>query len=452
MTQVFRSIAHGSAVITASRLLLKVLALGSYYIILRKLSLHDYGIVTLALSISGPVLAISGLGLDDLVFANGARARGEKRFGEYQATIRGFLAVKFVLVIALTLMLIWVQTLLGQKYQDLLAQFFLPLLCWIWVTNIRGFFDAYVQMCEEFSVYARASIVESIIRLILVVGFFLFWEINIATVLWAYVLSKALGSAEVILAVFRHKFASVALHASLIAYVRFVREKGAWEIARMLVGQLLSNLGQWLLGIMVSVEAVALMSFATTLNSIVTQLSPFKQVLLPVMARLSAEAGSASLVARRMSKYGMWLAVVVVCVSAVVAPIGVAWMVPKYLPAIPLFYLAMVSQLINATTMSHGSLMYAYNEQRYLLGLSLFGTLSSFTLLPALTWTMGAYGVLIENHVSTIVIAWLRERRLRSKYGVSTFRIQDLWHWTEEDRTTLLRVIAAVRTRVRSRL
>lgn len=451
MNNVFSSIATGSVVITASRFVLKLLSFLSYILVLKQLSLHDYGVVSLALTISGPVLALSGLGLDDLLASNGARARGENKLKEFLPTIRGFLYIKFVIVLAITIAIAFGRSLLGDKYRDLLEQFFIPLIAWVWIVNIRWVADMLLQMTERFTRYAKANIIENSTRLVVVIGLYAADRITIATVIWSYVVAKLIASIftwEVVIRMFGR---GVGVIKPLKDYFSFIRHKGFWEIIRMQVGSLLSGVGLWIVGFMLGLEAVAIYSFALTMNSLVSQMTPFKQILSPIMARLSPEAGASSFTARRMAKYSFWLAALLIPVSMIGAPIGISLFVPKYGPALSVFYLMVWSQLIVAATVSHAPFMYAKNEQKYLLGLSMFGTISAVTLAPLLIWLTGLYGAVLENHLSGVIIAWLRERRLRKKFSITTFRFGDLLVYDQADREFIQRFKEFVRLKVKSK-
>lgn len=450
MKNVFQSIATGTIVISLSRIVLKGLSLVSYLLVLQQLSLREYGIVSLALSVSGPVLAFSGLGLDDLLFANGARARGEKTLPEFLPTIRGFIFTKFGIVVVVTVVLVFIRSLLGQNYRDLFEQFFIPLIVWIWVTNVRGLADGLLQMHENFKRLAAANVIENVLRLAIVVGLAATHRISISTVIWSYVLAKIISSVVAIAPVADIARGALRFRQSMMAYLRFIKHKGFWEIIRMQIGGIFSGIGQWIIGFLLGLEAVALFAFVSTMNSFVAQFTPFRQILYPIMSRLSPESGATSFTARRMSKYAFWLAVLLIIVAAIGAPIGLTLFLPKYLIALPYFYLLLPTQLLNAATSSHGPLMYARNEQRFLLGLSLFGTISSVTIAPALMLVFGLYGAILENHLSTFIIAWLRERRLRRRHDIQTFVLRDVLTYDDFDRQAIHRFVAFIKTKVRA--
>lgn len=432
-----------------SRVILKVFSFVSFYLIITGLSLRDYGLVTLALSVSGPVLALSGLGLDDLVTAQGARARGEKRWADFAPIYGGFAIVKVLSTAAIIGLLFWFRELLGGQYRDLLDQFFAPLIVWIGVASIRALLDSTLQMEERFGWFARANILENAVRLVIVAGLFFTHAISVPTLLWAYVAAKATGAVLISPALFRVTFISVRFTAMIRAYVRFMVGQGKWEVFRTLAGNLFSGINQWIVGLILGLEAVALLSFATTMNSFLAFLLPFRQILFPIMARLSSESKTSSFVARRMSKYSVWLNFGIVLVAGIAAPFVVALFAPQYSASVPIFWLLSLSQILNAISTSHGTLLYALGEQKFLFQISLLGTLSAFTVLPLLTWLLWVYGAVLESHLSTGLLIWLRERRLRKRHQVTTFAFGDLFVLDEFDRVAMKRLRSAVLQRLK---
>ncbi len=439
MNNVYRDIAKGSAIIMVSRIILKLFSIGSYFLILRELSFKDYGFVTLALSISGPTLALSGFGLDDLLLARGARARGEGHYKNFSSILGGFVMVRIIMLGLITYLLLVVNNLLGEQYQAVISKYFWPAVIWIWIVNLRWICDGLTQMFENFKRFSVANVMESAMRAGFILILFFWGQLNISTVLWAYVVSKGLPMLF-LFPVLQKLGGNWSLWAKFKAFYQFIKENGAWETVRMLSGSLLSGVGQWIIAGLLGLEAVAVFSFATSLNSLLAQFSPFRQLLYPIISRLSFQSDKISEVARRMSKYTFWLAGLLIISAALGAPLGVWLLAPKYLSSLPAFYLLMLSQLTSAITVSHGPLMYSLNEQKYLLKLSLLGTLSSITVLPIFIWTMGVFGAILENHFSTLLIAWLRERKLRNKYKIKTFVLKDLFVFGSEDKLAVKKI------------
>ncbi len=444
MDNSFQSIASSSVTITISRAVLKVFGAVAVFLTLRELTMVEYGTVSLALSVSGPVLALSGLGLDDLVMAAGARARGENAFQKFLPLYAGFSYFKILSTMVLVAGSFWLRQFFDANQQLLINTFFLPLSIWIAIVSFRGLIDSTLQMLEKFKVFAQASVAEQAVRLVIVLGLFFFHQITLANVIWSYVIAKCIATLFLFPFVVR-TFPFVPLGQAFSAYFHFIRKKAFWETARSVFGNLLSSVDQWMVGLMLGLESVGILSFAVTLNSLLAQVLPFKQVLYPFMARLSPDKEASSSVARRMSKYSVWGSLLIMLGAAMVFPIVLPFILPAYVPAIPLFLFLSLSQLMTGVSASHGSLMYAFQEQKYMFAISWVNTISALTLLPLCIFFFGVYGAVLERHLSSSLIIWLREHRLRKKHHVTTYWLPDMIQFDRFDRTTLQRFFGYVR-------
>lgn len=450
MSGIFRSVFHGSAVITISRIVLKAFSFVSYLLTLRALSVGEYGMVALALSLSGPILALSGLGLDDLLMAQGARARGEKRFSEFLPVYSGFAMAKLiitVLVVAIAIgFLLFAPNFFNPSQLALIQRFFWPLLAWVTITNVRVLIESALQMFERFGTLARVMMFENFSRMCMVIGLFATHRITVTSVIWTYVLAKVISTAFALPIL--GKLRPTGWIAAGKRYLSFVMTQGKWEVLRSFFGNMFSGVDQWVVGIILGVEAVGILSFASQMNSLLSQALPFRQVLFPILSRVSGQSKTSSFVSRRIAKYSFWLNGIVMIAAFIAGPILIRFLVPQYGIAFPIFVFLSFAQLLNAMSTAHGSLFYALNEQKFLLGLSLLGTVSSLTILPALTFFLGIYGAVLERHVSSAIIIWIRERRLRKRHKIDTFRFRDLVSWDAYDRQIVARMIEATRSRL----
>lgn len=445
MSGVFQSILKGSVVITVSRAVLKVFSGISYFLVLRELSVGSFGVVSLALSVSGPALAICGLGLDDMVISQAARARGAGTFEAFKGVLRGYAAFRFAALAVLLAGIVAFAPLLSDKYQEVFRQFQLPLLCWIALNVLRVLVDGLQQMQEKFGALARANVLETFSRLVVVLALFASHRIDIPNVIWSYVVAKAVGTAVLLpgLAV----LGGGGVRSGAVRFFRFVADGGTWEIFRNFTGTFFSSIDQWVVGIFLGAESVGLLSFASSLNSMLAQALPFRQVLFPILSRLSNEARTSSFVSRRIAKYSAWLNAGVVLAAIAAAPYAVAWFMPGYREAVPVFQFLSIAQVLSALTVSHGTLLYALREQRFLFLVGLVGTASALTVLPLLTRSFGVMGAVAERHLSSLAIIVLRERRLRRRHGIVSFDLGDLRVFDAFDRRVVGRLREVVRTR-----
>lgn len=444
MPRIFRSILGGSAIIVFEKTVSRALSLVALWVVTQGLSRTDYGVVVLALSVSGPVLVLGGLGLDESVLAAGARLRGKGQAEDAARLFSGFAFMKLTVSAVVIVSLFWVKNLLGETYRPVLEGFLLPLQVWIALTAVRTLQDTALQMQERFAWSSFGLVLETFGKLAVLAVLFFQHTVFVPTVIWAYVAGKALAALVTAPALFafvpRYGIAS-----SLRSLRDFVRGQGKWEVVRMSVGSFFSGLDQWIIGIFASLEAVAIYSLASTMRSVIQQLLPFRQILFPMLARMSRERHATSFVARKMAKYGIWLNTLIILVAIALVPPVVRILFPDYLLAIPVFYALLPTLLLNAAGMGQTPVLLALGEQRYQFGLSMLSTVSGLTLLPLLTWRFGIFGAVGEQILSTAAMVVMRERRL-AKRGVRTFSPMDVAIVDDFDRSTYRRVFETLRS------
>lgn len=449
MGKVYSSIVRGTVFITASRILTRVISFVSLFLVTSALSRQDYGMVVLALTISGPVLVIGGLGQDDTIMSYGARMIGEKKEEEATCVFKGYVIVKLGVSVLAILFLAFVKTLLGQKYAVILDQFLLPLQLWIILTVISTLADSVLQMRENFFWYAATDVCESLVKFFTVCLLYFTHTLSVSTILWAYVFGK-IASILCAFPSFKYLFPKKQhIVVSIRAFANVVRTRGKWEVVRAGVGQLFSNTDVWFMSAILGLESVAIYSMASTMNSVLTSLLPFRQVVFPVLSRMSADHHAGSIVAKRMAKYSIWLNILLISISVIIVPPVVHIFYAKYVSAIPVFFFISLTLLLNAISTSHGPMLFAYGEQKFLLMLSAISTVMGLTVFPVLTLALGLYGAVFEHHLSTGITVWLRERHLRKKHHMTTFLWRDAFVFDTFDRELIKRVYTSIRSHIR---
>lgn len=447
MGKLFSSIARGSVWVTASKIGARAFSLVSLWLVTATLSRTDYGVVVLALTVSGPVLVLGGLGLDDVMLAATSRLRGEGKKTDADFLLQAFAVIKAAVTATVILLLIPAPSLLGAKYQPILSSFLLPLQCWVGLSAIRTLLDTRLQSLERFGAVSMATVLETAGKLgALGVFFFVTGSLSVPAVVWAYVAGKVVALAPGLTAA-ASLWPRQGLRLPFRMYRDFIARQGLWAMAQSFVGSLFSGVDIWALGLIAGLDAVALYSLAVSMRSVVLQAVPFRQVLFPILSRMSVERDAASFVAQRMTKYSVWMGCLLAAIAAVVVPSVVQVFFPKYISAIPLFFFLLPSLVTNALGGGHAPLLYALKEQPFLFRLALGGTLSSLTVLPLLAWKFGPYGAALESYISTGFIAWAREMRVRG-HGIRTVSFIDLVRIDDYDRNVIRRVTAEFRRRL----
>lgn len=443
MSTVFRPMVRGISFIGVSQILTRIVSLASVTIITRAISAQDYGVAVLALTVTGPVFAFVGLGLDDVLVSTALRLHGEKQDEKSTRLVFAFGLMKCIGLIISVVGLAFVSTILGKQYAAIVNQFLLPLQIWIIASVARTYIDNLLEVKMYFGKFAVANVVETVGKLLAVIWFFLNHDLSVATILWSYVIGKIIGVILVFSELKTPVFVSEKINGVRDLF-SLIKLRGKWEILRNGVLQMFSGVDMWVIGIFCGLKSIAIFSIASTMISFFTNMLPLRRVIFPILSKLSGDSIAGSIVARRMTKYTFWINSLMVICGAVAVPFVLPLFFPKYILSIPIFYFLLPNLLLNGLSGGHGPLMYARGEQRYLLGLGIFGIISSITILPLFAWLFGIYGAVIENLITTGIIIFLREKRLREKHQIQTISFRDLITIDSMDRSVFRRLYSKI--------
>ncbi|NQU83602.1 MAG: oligosaccharide flippase family protein, partial [Parcubacteria group bacterium] len=85
--------------LSASNFVARFLSFFSVLIIIRGLSLYEYGLLTLAMAVTGPIASFSGIGLDSVFIADTSRYLGEKKVSAAKRLIISFVRNKIIITL-----------------------------------------------------------------------------------------------------------------------------------------------------------------------------------------------------------------------------------------------------------------------------------------------------------------------------------------------------------------
>ncbi|MEK7516089.1 MAG: hypothetical protein AAB562_00670, partial [Patescibacteria group bacterium] len=124
------------------------------------MSLFEYGVVTLVLSVTGPVNSLSGLGMDELIVADTAKSLGEGRRGYAKKLLLSFFRVRFLIIAALIAVGWLFHKPLESRYGPAISEYFFLLALLILAQYLRNAFSLVLQIHQKFGVLSALGIVE----------------------------------------------------------------------------------------------------------------------------------------------------------------------------------------------------------------------------------------------------------------------------------------------------
>ena len=296
-----------------------------------------------------------------------------------------------------------------------------------------------------------AAAVEELIKLAIIGGLFAVGSVGIREVLLAAVFGSA-GSLVYVLVPFgrayRGAFSSVRAAPQWL-FAAVMKSYGALVLFRTAAHQAAKPLRPWLIKVFVGTEAVALYALAANLATMIKDFFPLVNVSL-----VAWEIGNPErlkTIFTRGVKYSFWIGLAVAALSLVAVPLLVSFLLPKYLPAMPLFFLLIIAFPFHGISQLEYSLLTAFREQKILTA-RLFAELAiSAVTLVALLPVLGILAVAVEANGAILWRVWYLQRVLGRKYPFLRLRAVSLFRFDDEDRAIFRRGWAEIRSFVARR-
>lgn len=438
MTSLTKKIATGTFLLSFGSVASRFISFFTVIVATRSLSLFEYGVVTLVLSITGPVNSISGLGMDELIVADTAKSLGEKKPGYAKKLLTSFFKVRIIIVSLLVLAGWFFRGPLEGRYGPAIHEYFFLVVFLVLAQYLRNSFNLIFQIHQKFTHLSLLSVLEVFVRFAAIILFWQFSILNIRTAILSYVLASAVPAIVAIPWIIKIvlSFYRVPEEASGVFWT-ILRRHGKWQMALDVASSIIANIRYWFIKIFLNTEAVAVFGVAQSMYSAVASLLPMKAVIFPIIAEKSGDLDITRKLVARSTKYSLILYSALLFISLFIAPAFIGLFFPKYIVAIFIFQLMALRLPLNAFSVAQAPLLTVLKEQRYVFFLAIVNAVSVISLSPLLMMRFALPGAVVEGLITVSVIILIREIYLRRKYGLPSISFGSFFTIDQYDKMIL---------------
>ncbi len=437
----------GVTFLGAANIVVRFISFFSVLLSVRALTVFEYGIFTLFLSLTGPMHSLVSLGgVDDLIVSDVSVSLGKRDTARAKSILTHFFRFRLLLLVIGLLAVFISRNFLQERYGEEIVRYFWLFVILVSCQFIRNIYILVFNIYEKFKLLSYANIAEVVLRFIFIAAFFIFQELNVYSLILVYILGTAF---EVLLftgpavKIWERLRAAPLLGRELIFDI--FKRYGKWQIISEIISSPVNALRYWLIKVFVSVEAIGLLGLAQSLFSVLASLVPLRAVILPIVTKKAHDKPLFTNLLQKLSKYSMAVHILLVLAAQMVFAPLIPWVFPKYALSIPLFRLLSLRLLLNSTSITHLVAIMAYHRQKFLVFSGLLVLLSVLTLSPPLMLKFGVSGSVMESLIAALIIAVFREIYLRKRVGVSTISFKSFFTIDETDRIILRELYSKAR-------
>ncbi|MFT7507226.1 MAG: O-antigen/teichoic acid export membrane protein [Acidimicrobiales bacterium] len=444
MTQsIKKTIVGGATWMSIGAVASKIIGVAYLVIVLSNLSLYQYGVVKLLLSIP-PLLGFLNLpGLELAIIADMGLEKGRQNMERMRYIYNSYLSVRYVMGFVGWAVLFFVAPFVASHYNEAIADMVRIISFTFLLSPIRSTFLVVFKVALQFKLMAGYSFVEEVGKLaVLSVALFVF-HLGPTAVIAAYVGADivALLSFSLLFLVtkknlFQGNFSLTGWKDPLYT----LRAHGKWSVLSSYLGMFGQNIRPWVIKFFLGTEAVGLYGLAVGMYQQTSSVFSVSRVVSPIIPQYLEKKNMIYLLINSAIKYQLLTMVLSAALMAAVFPILINTFFPSYSPAYLLYILLLPSLIPLSFTSIFEPTFHALKAQKNLFFASILRLGILVCLLPITILLFGLYGIAVEFIVTRTVYSCNRYLHLRKTLPGYSLQLSDIFSVTETDRVILRKI------------
>ena len=436
-------ITEGMVWTSGSSFAIKIIGIFYTITVLGNVSVSQYGLIELAMSII-PLMAIFNLaGLQPVVVADLVSLKTEEKHTQMRFLFSSFISIKILLGLTAFVVInigIW---LFSDTFFDLALQMAQVISLVFLAGPIRSITFLILTAAHKFKFLAEIRLVEELFKLALVFSLLVFFELGPLGVIIAFVVTDfatAFFALPISLKVGRSFFGGKLISRGVLSPTFVIRRHAKWSIFQSALHQFGQNIRPWIIQFFLGTQAVGIYAAATGLYQHTLSIAPITKVVSPIIPAFKTNLNKLTILINSAIRYQIASLVIVVTGSVVLLPYLIENFFPSYGGALLLFILLACSLVPDSFSRIYESVFHAFQLQKNLFVANIVKLGMTAVILPVAVWFLGIYGVAVELFLTTLLYAVTRYLVLRKKVPEYQIQIKDFFQVTEVDLILLERL------------
>jgi O-antigen/teichoic acid export membrane protein len=420
---------------TGSTILLKFVALASVFLILSRLSVYEFGLTELVLSIIPILDFLLVPSITSVVSADMSVEKGAGNTHVLKAIYRSFFRLQFIMAIIAWAIVFFGANVISAFFHEEVVSL-LQLVSFLFLlapfrTAAQLLFSVYLKFFEQ----SLFSIIDDIGKLLFLVLFFFLFGMKAEGVLLATIACQTLTILIMLfffIPLYRKELQAIPEGDFSIWHILFAH--GKWNIIGNYVSTLAQNLVPWIIKILLGTEAVGLYSLAQGMYAQVTSLFPLNKVMTTIIPQYLQDRRHFFRIAQKAIKYQLLGYVFTALFAYIVLPPVISLLFPKYIPSLGLFRILLIGLIPVAFNSIFALLYYSLKAQRDLFFASVYKGILTIIFIPVGIKLFGIWGIPLADITVFFVYTFERYRRIKKLLPGFSIELASFVKIEEDDR------------------
>ena len=320
---------EGTIWVSITNLVTKVTSFLSVFIILNKLTVYEYGVFQLVLSIFtvGGLFILSNL--TDVVITDVSFYK-ENETSRAKGILKGFFKAQVILSFVCWFVLFFFASLISSKiFGEPISDMIRIISLYFLVSPIRTLFNIYFTVLLKFSRTAIMAVLEEVFRLVFIFVFLYILENGVEGLLIAQVVAQVL-TIMIMFPLFKKDFILLGDKEERGSVFDILLNHGKWALFVSYVSNLNKSIRVWLIKAFIGTEAVGLFSVASSLFGHIKSLLPFQNIITPIIPLYINDKEKMSRILSKSFKYLLLLFLGLGVISFIIFPPIIVFLFPHY--------------------------------------------------------------------------------------------------------------------------
>lgn len=385
----------------------KLMGFVASIIVIKYITLYEYGVYQLVLAFSGLIGSLFLKLLTDVSLNDIIRFVGEKKESFAKKLFQQYAFFKILIGVISFLVVFWGAEIISTYYDENVAGLFRLASFLILIDTVYNVIKVVLEARLKFNAIASRPVVYQFFRIILVVTFLLIFGLNIENILIINIIASTLATVVFVPMFLKNYFLwkDIDKEKENVLF-SIVKKHGKWSMIRPAIASIPNNIQPWLIKIFVGTEAVGIFNLASMLFATIKSFLPLNTLTYLVPLEISNKERSQKIFSYSI-KYITIFSILLWIVSFIGGYLFIGAILPKYKESLPLFYIMLLSLPFSAFGSVIASFLIAMRKQKYffvqMISKMIFSTAMYLVLLPI----FGLVGLAIESILTSVFVCVL---------------------------------------------
>lgn len=374
-----------------------ILSLFNSFLILTSLSLHQFGLYQLVLSLVAMVGGFNIDSLDSIISVEFRRGLNQNKESLVKRIFSEYFYLKLCISFVLALIVITGSFWAGRLYGDDIGLFLRLCAVVLIFETLQSLQKIFLKNFFSFEFFLAPAIRE-FAKFLLLGWFFLFPGLNVVGVLYSHVWGWGVSLVFTSLFFWKVKkkvFKNVDSHVKKFLLLSIIKIHGKWVFVRYGFARITKGITPWFIKFFVGTEGVAIYSVAVNLIATLEEFFPVNMISILFTIKVDSKKEIKHLFAKSV-KYIFWFGIVLGGLALVFVPPILSLVLPKYQPALKLFTFMLIAFPIYGIYKLIKSILTSLREYKILTMRLVSETIVVMTSLAIFLPILGVYGAAVS--------------------------------------------------------